>query len=193
MALGPCRECGEDASTLARVCQKCGVPWPTGIPTAPVQKKENGFMVFAFALFLLFLIVHIFTSSGSPDPNTSAESSQPTASQIVFAGNRGQLSDNGIGCTDEDSETELYNAISSADVAHDAIGRQNAINSALDSGCPAFQSGDGGLVIDQNGFLEGYNKLRMDKDSIAYWFPRNFVEPIPGQPNVAGGIASTSQ
>lgn len=40
MPLQPCRECGQNVSTEAESCPRCGVPNPTGAPAAPPPPPE---------------------------------------------------------------------------------------------------------------------------------------------------------
>ncbi|MBY0256337.1 hypothetical protein [Methylobacterium sp.] len=82
MALKACRECGQQVSTEAASCPKCGVPNPTlalaniAPPKQPQQKKKsNGKAAFGIVILLLFVLA--LSRGGDDQTNSSTAATEP--------------------------------------------------------------------------------------------------------------------
>lgn len=203
MALVKCRECGQQVSDQAEVCPHCGIKSPARIPAstsspqtppaAAPRKKSNGCLLVlgAFiALIVISVVVGAYFNGGS-----SSESSQPTQTDTsasdadtpsaspVFIGNHGRIVSVTMACPELPDLKAFVNSYSQAEVAKDTVGTEEDVTTAVQAGCITLHPDDKGLVIDSQGFLEGYDRIRTDSDENAYWVPREAMAPIPGQPN----------
>src|SRR5438067_556704 len=64
MALKPCKECGKEISTSAKLCPNCGRKYPTGGLTIPAK-------IFV-GIIVLVVIGKLFGGSGASNASTSA-------------------------------------------------------------------------------------------------------------------------
>ena len=90
MALQSCRECGQQVSTEAATCPRCGVPNPTASPpvasTQGDKRRSLGIWIFLF-----LVVVVLAVGSLLPDSGKGGSSEAPTVDLRVAAVPRGRM------------------------------------------------------------------------------------------------------
>ena len=102
-----------------------------------------------------------------------------TAKPPAFIGDTGIILSVAMGCAQESDTKAFVNSYAKAEVAGDQVGEGDAVETAMAAGCQPTHPGDTGLVIDSNGFFEGYTELRL-QDGSAVWVMREAVGDLSG-------------